>query len=350
MSTTVEMGGFTVTGSEPSENVIASFTPSDPQAEQPKVTVKDGQPVTDEDAAKEKLSGAASELGKKGAEAAAAKRAAEKEAKEAVKEPTPPAEAPEDDLKGRAKARVEQVTREAAQLKREMAQLRAELAAERQRQAAPPQDPKAKPVNEDAEPQESDFEDYGKYVRAVARWEAKQELRQRETERHADTAAQEYNSAVGGAVKRYNERIAKEAAEDATLMDEVRPVMEYLVPSFELDDPKKYGSVHAIADEILASEIPGKLLRHFARNKEDFQRIASLRTQGNVLREMAKLEARLGATSGTPPPPSDPPSKVEVSKAPSPVRPVTGKPVTAPAGQYVEGMDFDQWLAKQPKR
>lgn len=351
MSTTVQTAGFTVTGSAPSADVIASLTPSDPDAEQPKVIVKDGQPVTEEDTAKEKLSEAASELGKKGAEAAAAKRS-EKEKQEAAAKEAKPEEKPEpeDDLKGRARERVERATREAAALKRELAAARQreqefhKRLEEIEKRSAPT--PK---VDEDAEPKASDFEDYGEYVEKRARWGARQELKAREQEHSAKSVIDESDRAFDSTVQRYNERMRKAAESDATLLQELQPIMEYLVPSYQVA-PDKYGPVHAITDEILISDIPDKLLRHFARNKEDFQRIASLRTPQNILREMAKLEAKLGsATSGTPPPVGDPPSKVEISKAPSPVRPVTGKPVIAP-GAFVEGMNFDEWLARQPKR
>src|SRR5918995_1099487 len=80
VSTTVQSGGLEVTSNhETPEAMVESLTPPKPEDPQPRVTVKDGQPVTPEGEDEAKVKEAAAELGKRGGKAAAeARKAAEK--------------------------------------------------------------------------------------------------------------------------------------------------------------------------------------------------------------------------------------------------------------------------------
>jgi len=73
----------------------------------------------------------------------------------------------------------------------------------------------------------------------------------------------------------------------------------------------------------------------FSEHKDEYQRIAALQTPREITREVAKIEGMLTAPAGTPVKPS-------VSKAPPPVRPVTGAPHTAERG-WRPGMTLDEY-------
>src|SRR5438128_2255531 len=94
MSTTVAVGGLEVTSNhESAQDMVASLSPDKAESSQPRVLVDGGKAVPQESSEKvdEKanLSRAASELGKKGGAAAAAKRAEEAKAEPAKTEPEP---------------------------------------------------------------------------------------------------------------------------------------------------------------------------------------------------------------------------------------------------------------------
>jgi chemotaxis protein histidine kinase CheA len=369
LSTQVAVGDFTVTSNSPAAGVVESLTSDKPDAPKPEILVDEGKAVTPEDKDKAKLSEAASELGKKGAAAAAAKRAeaakekvTEKPEPEPEKVETKAEDAEKEAEKSRSKQRVEEATRAAAEAKRQAAQerqariaLEQRLAALEARSAPPqgqqpqarteaPQRPQAAP-DDDPQPKQEDFEDYGEYVEKRARWAARDEHRTAQRQSQAHSAARAYVDTIGGVVNKFHERLTTAGNGDrATFMEGISPVVAGLRPSFLLDEGEQATTHTAIADEIVDSEKGPQIMRYFTDNPDEFQRIATLRTPRDIAREMAKLEAKLdSATSGNPPSSRPPVSKPAFSPAPPPVQPVTGMPNIAEGQGYREGMSLDDY-------
>lgn len=334
----VEHGGFTVT----SNTATAEEMTGALEARKTEKTGGDVQETHTDANGEPDLSHAASELGKKGAAAAAEKRAAdakeavkaEKAAREAKEEP----EAAEDKRKGNPRhdpqARVAQATREAKEAKEEAARLRAEL--ERRERAreieAPPTPPKqAKP---EGAPKADDFETYEEFL------DARDEYREKQREEKYAQREQEHNRAqrLDGYVQRYQESVKEAAKADPEFWNKISEDVHKLLPTFRGGPPN--GGTW-IADEIVdnAEQAPALLL-HLSEHLEDFQRIAALQTPRQVTRAMASLVTRLDveATATN--------SKQSVSKAQPPVRPVTGAPQVADEGTYREGMSLDDYAKR----
>jgi hypothetical protein len=342
-SVTVQAGDYSVTSSHEDEaSMIASLSEAKPESKEPRVV----KPIPDDPEEKSPLSKAASELGKKGGEAAAkARKEAAKEAKPAEKaeetddEPATeegkekPLGKPRDD----PRARMLEATRKEAEAKRERDAERAraerlerELAAERAARPAPPkpaaEPEKARPA-EDIKPKADDFEDYEQFLDARDAYNRRQW--ERETEARAQVSARQRS--VDSTVFSFNERLAgvkadnpEFAAKFHEFMGGVSPEVRDLQPSFMRAEGQRPDASHVIADEIIRSEHAPALMLHFTEHPEDLQRVKALRTPDDVkveVRLIARgLEAATTVATSTEP---------EVSKAKPPVRPVTGSPHTA---------------------
>ena len=366
---TVEHAGFTITGTGASTEALSAPPETQDKAE-------GASP-------KETLSKAASELGKEGAKAAAkarkeaAKAAPAEEAPEAKPE-AKPAEKPEakaapaeeaeeegetpEERKSRAQQRVQEATRAAAEAKRELAREKQErealarrleaLERERTRPEAAPAEKPAPPKSEaastdDPRPKPDDFENWSDYEDKLLEWNRREFRREMAKEQEAERHVQE----VGRKADAFFGRLKSAAQADPEFHGRTIEFVGNLQPSWMLRDGQARQAHNDIADELFRSESAPALISHFVEHPEDFDRLRALRSSREVLREMVKIEARLeGATAGTPPSSERPASKPEVSKAPPPVRPVTGAPIAAGGPALRPGEDFDAWLARQRKR
>lgn len=355
---TVEAGDFTFESNHHSAaEMIRDLKPSDEKDQAP----REIKPIKADkgDKPKNPLSEHAAELGKAGAAAAAEAR--KKEAKEAKpakpaedegkeKEPAKakakPAEAEADEedegdaleSSPRAKARVEQATRKAAEARREVERERARADRLEQRLSAlerertPPPQRQAEPAKEDPKPQEAEFETYPDFVEATARWAARQERRAAEAEQVRRAQASQRAQRIGGHVDAFKDRVAKAAEADESFMERTAALARALQPSFTLPKGRQPGPIHVLTDEIITSQSAPALMEHFSAHPEDFRRIATLRGPHEIARAVAKIEARLeGATAGNPSSDEHPGSNPEISKAKPPARPVAGSPRIANA-------------------
>lgn len=329
--------GYTITSdAETSEQLTESLKP-DPEPAEP----------APKDADAERLSSAASELGK----AAAAKRAEAKAASEAPEAEDPEA-APEKKLgkpRDDPRARMLEATRKEAEAKREAARLAARVAELEARQAKPAEAPKAQPGTE--KPKQEDFESYEEFVDARAAYVAQQEFkkqfearRQEAFQRYQTTTHQE---ALEKHVGQFTARIAEATKTDPEWMTRVSPEIVNLQPSWTLSNPQQSTAHNVIADEITSSEAPKALMLHLTENPDDYQRIAALPNRYEISRAMAKLEARLVAAPQVPAP------KAEISKASPPVKPVSGVPHTADSAPG-DDASFDEhlkyWNSREKRR
>jgi len=310
----------------------------------------------------ETISKAASELGKKGGEASAAKRAEAAEsatkAKEATPEPASGAETPEqaaeakktDDPRHDPQARVAQATRQAKEAREALAaervereRLATELARERaarERPAAP-----AKPPPSNGKPDPKDFESYEAYL------DARDDHNQRQwtAEAARQRQAHEYQARIGGHVSEFSKHLNEAAKADPEFNDKVSPEILGLRPSFTLPGDKAPNGETWIADELIFSpENAPPLMLHLTEHPDEFQRIASLSSPRAVTREMAKITAKLAsakeaATAGAS-------AKVEVSKAKPPIQPVVGTPYTAESNELNDSASLSAFVQRFGER
>lgn len=364
---TVEHAGFTISGTGVSEESLKALDPGNGEA----APAGDEKETADP---KDALSKAASELGKKGGEAAAkARKEAAKESAKPIKpipdkpaaknevaapvEPAKEAAEPEakeetaeeiEERKSRARERVEQATRDAAEARREVQRLREELERTRREiarpegkaepEAAPKQEAKGKPDPEQFERYEDYLDARDQYNRE--QWEAEHKQRQ---------ALEQRSQRVNGAMETFFGKLGEAAKADPDFHGRTVSFVGELQPSFLVKSGEIKG-LNRLSDEIILSEHSGKLVDYFSEHRDEYQRLATLQAR-EITRAVAKIEARLeDATSGNPSSTERPASKPAVSQAPPPVRPVTGVPSTASGGVYREGMSFDEWNAKQRKR
>jgi hypothetical protein len=317
----------------------------------------DGEPEDPKEAEKKRVSKAASELGKKGGEAAAKARAEkddlaeepEPEAKEETKEEEKPGNPRKD-----ARARVMEATRQAAEARkaREAAEARAEAlearlarleAATKAAEGGAGKEPQKAVTGEqrsqggNGKPTPDGFDTYEEYVEALADWRIEQRVAKMTREAEIQNEAGRHADRIGKTVQAFNERVMKAAEVDADLMRRVSPEMLELKPTFTLPPGTPARPENDIAQAIVESEHPEALLVHFSEHSEDYERLLRLPDTYQVVRAIGALEARLEK--------GQQPGNViaeAVSKAKPPVKPISG------SAQYNDDLsddiDFDEYV------
>jgi hypothetical protein len=261
-------------------------------------------------------------------EAAATEVAASTEKPAAESEPDPASEAGKELAKkrGSLQARIDAIAAEreaerarAASMAARLAAAEAELA--RVRQPAEGK-PATKPADE-AEPKFEDFETFEKWDAARVEWRAKQVVSAELAKR--DQAAQQAATQqhVAQRLAAFGERAQKYAEGREGYLAKVQPLCD----AIPIESP--LGVV--IAD----SEVGPAIAEHYADHVGELQRLGSL-PPALQFRELWRLEAKLEASAKPVEEPAKPAPKV-VSKAPEPVKPVTG----APAGVTPDPDDID---------
>jgi hypothetical protein len=167
------------------------------------------------------------------------------------------------------------------------------------------QQPKQETVKSEDKPQASQFNDAFEYAEALAEWSAENALKQRD-EQEAQRKAQEAQEKV---LKTWNEKIEKAKAD--------LPDFDRMVKSSDIvvSDP--------IRDSILESDVGPQLLYHLASN-EDFAKELTEMPVAKALKELGKLEAKLEAKEDKPKKADKVKETVSSSKAPEPIRPLSG--------------------------
>jgi hypothetical protein len=228
-------------------------------------------------------------------------------------------------------ARIDHVTWEREEARREAARLKAELDALRAAQPAtqePPREPSRpapQPAGDptDPEPQEAQFDDYGKFVKAQARWEARQEFREqsRIAAQRAFVAQREQRQHQR--LSSYAERMAAVATADPEFFTRLHPEVANLRPTSLLEPGQAPSPLNDLADEVLDSPHAALLLQHFSDHPDDLRRFQALRTRKDLLREFTKLETRVETASA-----GSVPTTPVLSQAKPPIKPVGSAPPT----------------------
>ena len=215
----------------------------------------------------------------------------------ATSEPTEDTSEEKPKKKGGFQKRINQLTRTVRELERQL-----ETVAKSTSQPA---------KTEEAEPKLEDFDDYGKYARAVAKWEIKQAKSEM-----ASSSQEEINRVLRmrqeddfrGRLEAYSEK--NEDFEEA--VQEVAPLI-------------RGAALEALMDSRHAPEI----IHHLAKNPEDAERLSTLSPLA-AAREIGKIEARL----------ENKPSR-KTTSAPPPAKTVTGN---TNVSKKLEDMDMKAFI------
>jgi hypothetical protein len=179
-------------------------------------------------------------------------------------------------------------------------------------------------------PREEDFADYSDYLKAVARYEVKQELAQ-EREQQRNQEAQR---------SQQSEQARKAELEEALMEKGVNkyPDFEEVAESTgELLRTKGLKFSQAMLGALLEADNSQDIVYHLGKSPEEAERIARLPAYAQA-KEIGKLEEKL----------STPPKK-SISKAPEPITPVsTGKASNDSA--LTDDLPIDEWMARRNKQ
>jgi hypothetical protein len=159
-------------------------------------------------------------------------------------------------------------------------------------------------VKSEDKPQAHQFNDAFEYAEALAEWSAENALKQRDMQ-EAQRKAQEAQEKV---LKTWNEKIEKAKAE--------LPDFDKLVKSSDIvvSDP--------IRDSILESDVGPQLLYYLASN-DDFAQELTEMPISKALKTLGKLEAKFEAKEAKPSK-AEKREAVSSSKAPEPIKPLSG--------------------------
>ena len=186
---------------------------------------------------------------------------------------------------------------------------------------------------DDREPTEDQFNDYASFVKAQARWQAREAIRAFQEETRQQQEAQSRQQWQ----RQRDQQFAERLSEAATRIPEFNVLVNR--EDIELSPP--------MVDAIKDSPVAADLMLHMAHHPEDAQRIAALHPV-LAFGEMKKLEARLefAADRGASTP------AFTFSKAKPPIRPVGSAPsrtVDDPADMEF-GPDYVRRMNQQERK
>ena len=192
------------------------------------------------------------------------------------------------------------------------------------RESAQPKPEPQQPVGGEPQPPvRASFASYEEYLDAKAEFTGR---------RAAENYRKEYE-AKQSAEKQAAER-TKRTTEFQTKLNEKYPdITERVGAIAHIQMPE------GMSDAITESEFGPDILNHFASNPEDFERIAALKPS-HALREIGRLEARL---EGAPPKKPELVAVKPPSRAPAPIKPLSGSAVSS--DDEPSHNDPDKWMA-----
>ncbi len=173
-------------------------------------------------------------------------------------------------------------------------------------------------------PREEEFERYADFTAAMGVWVADQRIAERVAAIAAEQAGAQRRTAQTAVQAKFAETVTQATQADPSFLDRVDESVLALPTFAALRPGERPQAVHYVGEELLRADHPVALLEHFTAHPEDLQRLATLPAPGLVTREMAKLDARLGAAARGPAPEISQPSAAK-----PPIRPV-GRGTTVP--------------------
>lgn len=251
-------------------------------------------------------------------------------------------------------ARIDQITAKAREAERraEAAERRAaELEARTSQPSAPTPRAVTPPVDDvPPDPKKYTGEEYDpEYMRAMARYEAKQEIRQQEEVRQTHERQQreeyEHRTVNEAFAERYNAAVDQDPSFVSRLYPSLMNTVRYGMLSAE--EKKNPPVASLILEEVFHSEHPKEMLL-YACDPANAQRLATL-PPTKLRRELVSFEARLDAA----PVAGSAPKAVPVSHAKPPIQPVGSTPVSAaegsPPGDDATDEEWYAWKARSKR-
>lgn len=174
----------------------------------------------------------------------------------------------------------------------------------------------------DPEPQEAQYSDYNEYVRAQARWEGRQAATQQFAKLSAQQAMQSQAQETARQRQQATEKYFRNTAnEDAAFHEAAQdlPLGDFLW------------------HQIMRSDNPGPVLKHFIANKAEAQRIGFL-PPAEQLVVYGEIRAKLAGASGQP---------NKVTQMPKPMAPV-GSGKSGAKQSYSDAMTQEDFNASFP--
>lgn len=321
MGTVIESDGFVMESSNSDEAAVkASIAPAEAAPTEPPATVS---------AAEEPEGESAKDRDEKG----------RFKARETAEDGSGKDERPLGKPRHDPRARVQQATAQAAEARRERDAARAELvAAQRELESLR----EARAGRSDKEPVETDFADYTDFVKARARYDARQEFDAQRIEQAESRHNQALSAERTRRIESFKQKLADAGGKE--FIDRLDSDLVQLRPVSVLSPDEKPTQANAVAELILLSEIAPALMEYFTKEKAELQRLTTLpMSQLELTRAIARIETKLeGAVSAGSAP------KVEISQAKPPIKPVTGSPQSV--GELSEDAPFEEWFEKQNQK
>lgn len=221
--------------------------------------------------------------------------------------------------------RIQKATAEAAQAKREAAEAREEARAlkERYERSQAP----ATQSEGDPEPQEADFDEYKDFVKAQARWGAREVMREQAAEAQARHRESQIKAAQSERVSGYQRQI--EEAGGKSFVDSLSPAVLNINP----DGP--------LGVAIMESEMAPQIMQYLDQHPEEIRALSGLHPI-RAFREIGRIEGKLAGVAVTANAPR------AVSKAKPPVRPVAGSAISGT--ESVDDMSFEDYFKRENAR
>jgi len=167
----------------------------------------------------------------------------------------------------------------------------------------------------DSEPKIESYQDVNAYVKAMVKFE-----RDREKAQESQAKAQEQEKTI----QSKTEKIYSEAEK---------------IEGFDRDEFDALPITNVIAQAIIDSDVPAKVMAHLTANPDEVDRIAAL-SPARQAAEIGKLEAKLSTTKETV-------KEVKVSKAPAPIEPIGNKGSSTKDPQDMTDSEFAAWRKRQ---
>lgn len=220
--------------------------------------------------------------------------------------------------------RIDELTRQKHEARREADYWRQRAEAAAKPPEAPPKEPTA-----------DQFDNYGDYVKALAKWEAKGVFEEQTKERDTRTAAEKQASA------RASNWVKNTDALKAELPDYHDVVSASEVPVTDV-----------VKDLLLDSDAGPRIAYHLSKNPDVAEKLNAM-TEREAAREIGRLEVKLAASA---PPASDeaaaeieaqtpvaptPPAR-KTTSAPAPAKPVTAGRSTTPPLDKMSQADYEK--------
>ena len=222
----------------------------------------------------------------------------------------------------------DEVDRIAKKIKRNAAYVaRKEAEAEYWRRQA--EQAQTKPVTqqqapEDERPKRDDFEDYEAFMRAEARFEARQEFKALQQQERQRSQQQSQATTDAQRLQRFNADLAK--------------TREAVADFDEVVDAADVPVTQAMRDAILESEVGALLTYHLAKNPAEAQRISQLSHVAQI-KALGAIEASLMQKPAP-----------QVSKAPSPITPINSGTRASPDPSKMSMDEYQAWRKKNGAR